>query len=298
MKIQKLYLLMFFMFLIAIPLNAEDIKIGGGVGKNESIDLNLHFGLYSFGENDKFTIGAGFNAYATNSSEAFNLYKTRDEIDKNDWVNVLNPIINQKSKYGSLALITMQYDVFKYRGLYLFGGIGYGFDAKGREDVDSVISVLDQINRLDVNDPIAIANLSQNQEFLDALTKISQGESLSNFIDIVLPNSQDLIDMINTPEKINNLINNPAELDNFLTITTNRYNYEYPQGFQLKSSSQGTQLVCDTLLLCKQGVAYQLGVGYDLQLIGALGLDLYAKMQGIFIAEPNYSSGINIILKF
>lgn len=292
------FILMTLLMLLALPIKAEDIKIGAGVGANNLMDFNIQLGLYSFPEDDKFTLGASFNIYATNVNEIIYAVKNNQNIDQNNLATILNPIINEKSKYGALALITMQYDIFDYRGLYFFGGVGYGFDASGRKDVDSVIVVLDQINKLDINDKDAINNLSQDQDFINALTKVGQSDILANFINNLLPNSQDLIDMVNTPDKINNLVNNKDELNNFLNVTTDRYNQAYPNGFQLQSASQGSNLVCDTLVLCKQGVAYQFGVGYDLKLIGGLGLDLYTKIQGVLQAPPTYVSGANIIYKF
>ena len=62
---------------------------------------------------------------------------------------------------------------------------------------------------------------------------------------------------------------------------------------------QVQSVLCDVVFKCQQAVAYQAGIGYDLAIYKALGIDLYGKMQGLVAKEaPIFTVGANLILKW
>jgi hypothetical protein len=290
-------------------LNAEYIKFGGGMlsqDGNKGYDFNLAAGLYSFGKEDKYTVGLALQQSIGNAKGLYKLYK--DKSDDDEKLRIYKNDILKASSFTA-AMITFDMDVFTGRGLYVFGGLGYGYHIKPRKSAGDLIDISTKIaeynknNKGGSNDPATnpqLVALLNDQELINAISNLANDtDSLTSLINQVLPNSQDLINQVNSPDKIYALINDKNQLNNFIIDVTNRYEQQYPNGFSFGGSGPSIKdLTCDVLLNCKDGVAYTLGLGYDLQIWRSLGLDFYGKMYGLFNSDIYYGLGANIIFKF
>lgn len=278
----------------AKTLRAESIKIGGGVGLEDSIEAGLHWGFYSFGEQEKFTLGIGFQQAIREYSQLYEAYKT---YDKNDISKSVAQIVGSSS--FSATLLTLQYQPFKNSGFYMLGGFGYGVDLRVKQDAQSVVVVADKVEL--ANESGDYTALAQDEEFKDALNQLSNSGSLDELLNSLLPNSQDLVSQVDTTEEINALLNDQNALEIFAQDVSSRYQEQYPNGFSLDdlpAGSSGQALVCDVAIACEAGVAYQFGLGYELLIYKGLGLDLYTKASGLFVAKPYYQAGVNLMFKY
>ena len=291
-----LKLILLFICLSVGSLNAEYIKFGGGVGSNgdtSTIDINaLSVGFYSFLDwdyQDRMTIGVSLSEQGGGFKTIYNV--ATNSSDYNSYSALITPILDSSSL--TMALFTIDFDLFAEGGLYMFSGIGYGVDLRVRETTATLARIADSVDNAE-----DIDSLVNDQQFINDITSIANDDILYNLLNSLLPNSS-IASQVDTAEEIINLVNDQQALEAFLSTAQNDYNATYPNGFDINNVNGGAvALSCGTSLTCKSGLAYQLGVGYTFVIYSVVNLDFYTKVSGIVGSHPYYSGGANLMFKF
>jgi hypothetical protein len=180
------------------------------------------------------------------------------------------------------------YDFGKPRGFYAIGGVGYGLRVKLRgnlQDLSYLASVVDSGKTPE--------QLMADPRFQSTINSLANNPSgLVNFINQVLPGNEHLTSQVDSRDKIENLLKNETALNNFIN---DAQNVGFDSGAVIPSS---VDAICNILITCDKGIAYTLGVGYDLPIWGPLGLDFQAKSRFMNHTSPIYSAGANIIFRW
>ena len=139
----------------------------GGAGYNIPLPL-LNFSFFS---HNKFAYSVNTDVigiYGLGLNPVANINKIIDKNDNSKDSEKLRKIIDVAKGISSFSAATLnvEYDLFNKRGLYVFGGLGYGLQVSVRKEG---IALVKTINDLQNND-IFNTNIS-SQEDLNALAK-------------------------------------------------------------------------------------------------------------------------------
>ncbi|MDR0484968.1 MAG: hypothetical protein LBH40_06800 [Alphaproteobacteria bacterium] len=274
------------------PVNYKGnyIRFGNAMSSSEGAKgsiSNLDFSLFSI---KQLIIGASLEQglYSYKGGNWGKISQVRSFASEADFNNLYRDIDKIKGFTSTTnGFLTLMYDVGKPRGLYFIGGVGYGLRAKVRgslKDLAHLASIIDSGKSPQdlINDP----------DFINTINSLSKNPSdLVDLINQILPGNTDLISQVDTPEKIKGLLNS-GNLDRFINDAQGRFD----------SSSldklNSLNAVCNTLITCDWGMSYTLGVGYDLPIYKAIGLDLQAKSRYMANSQPIYSLGANLIFRW
>ena len=267
------------------------IKFGNALSSTEgatgNID-NLDFGIYSI---KKFTLGISLeNGLYSDSGYYGKIKKVIDFANTANFDNLYDDL-NKVKGFTTVTntFATVMYDYGAPRGLYFTGGVGYGVRAKIKGSVGDMAYLASSINKGKTPE-----QLMADPKFQAAVHKLAQNPSdLINLIKQVAPNSGDLISQVDTKEKIENLLNDESALNNFINDAQSQ-NFDSSSMDKLNSLSA----FCNTLITCDYGMAYTLGVGYDLPVWDPMGIDFQAKSRYMAHNKPIYSLGANVIFRW
>ena len=291
----KNYKVSFILLLMAMILSSQNlsagfIKLGGGANAtNGGTGTLINFeGATNITEN--FALGISLetavNGKGNNPLGGINylidIAKTSDfsNIDVSNAPGISN---------FTAGYVNLYYDINAPRGLYAFGGLGYGMHVQVK---DSVAFLQEAMNMFEdyQNGDMSLDDLLNSQQFKDALNNLANNrEDMEDLLGIL--NLGDLITYFDDPASINDLFNNKDEFNNVMDRIKNSLNEN--------GTPQVQNVLCDVVFKCQQAVAYQAGIGYDLAIYKALGIDFYGKMQGLVVKEaPIFTVGANLILKW
>lgn len=285
----------FILFMIVIILSSHNvfagfIKVGGGANAtNDGTGALINFeGASNITES--FALGVSLEtAVNGNGNNPLGGINYLIDISKSSDIRNID-FSNAKGLANFTAgYVNLYYDINAPRGLYTFVGLGYGMHVQVK---DSVAFLQDVMNMFEdyKNGDISLDDLMNSPEFKDALNNLANNrEDMEDLLGIL--NLGDLITYFDDPSSINDLFNNPSEFNNVMDQIKNSLNDNGTPKVQ--------NVLCDVVFNCQQAVAYQAGIGYDLEIYKALGIDLYGKMQGLVAKEaPIFTVGANLILKW
>lgn len=285
---------------IGLPLIPE-IGISGTPHNGSGFYLapfNLSFSPYS---HKRYAVSVDFPVFHVNGL-GFNPYPwvKKNLIDNNKDVDAENLI----SEYGDIAykinifaasFVNLEYDAFGNRGFYYFAGLGYGGQVGIAKDARNIAKVFPTISKLQDLTQDELLEKAQDPQFqADLLESL---DSLSSVIDNLYgTNSAAVITKIKELQADPTIIEDEDKLNAWLNESK-----EVVEDLDLSAGDIDiTKAVKENILSMNTGVAYQLGAGYDLKILGPLGLDVRAKMQGLFNSNttPVYSVGARFIFKW
>ncbi|MCL2566975.1 MAG: hypothetical protein FWE18_02615 [Alphaproteobacteria bacterium] len=275
------------------PINYKGhyIRFGNAISSSDGAKGNISnfdFSVFSY---KQFILGVSLEQglYSYNGGYYGKIKQVNDFAKKADFNNLYEDIDRIKGMTTTTnGFLTLMYDFGKPRGFYAIGGVGYGLRAKVKGNLKDMAYLASA-----VNSGKTVQELQNDPRFQDAMNSLSKNPSdLINLINQILPGNTDLTSQVDSYDKIQDLLTNESALTQFLNDAQGRFDSTSLN--QLNSLSA----VCNTLIACDYGMSYTVGVGYDLPIWRALGIDFQAKSRFMAHTSPIYSGGANLIFRW
>jgi hypothetical protein len=311
---KRLFLVVAFLLALNLGLvNAAYIKViglnmGGTSYGGAGYSLPLPLLNFSFFSHNRFAYSINadlIGIYGLGLNPLGNIDKIIDKNDKSTSGEKLRKIVDTAKNISTFSASTLnvEYDLFNKRGFYVFAGLGYGLQVSVRKEGVNLIKTINDLQNnnifnKDLSSEESLTALVKDKEFQQNLQ--SSAFTLLSVFQTLLPQASGLTN------QIKEIVNNPSLIDNeeYLEDWLNRAEQEFDKledvDFEKAFNSNLQKLLKDNILHINQGIAYTLGVGYDLKILGPLGLDLNAKVSGLLAKPfiPVYNIGASLIFKW